>query len=94
MFPIITIKWCVFCAFYELGVIIVCDEVFGDAGFDVSGITSVKVSAVNCLGQRATVQVFEMKINLLLIKYTSFITLQVPIERDRNHVPGEFPFIP
>ena len=76
-----------FVHFYELGVIIVCDEVFGDAGLDVSGITSVKISAVNCLGQRGTVQVFEMKIKLLLIKYTSFITLQVPTEKLRNHMP-------
>ena len=76
---------CVLCIFYELDVIIVCDEVFGDAGLDVSGITSVKISAVNCLGQRATVQVFEIKIRL--INYISFITLQAVIETLRNQ-PG------
>ena len=50
--------------------------------FDVSRMTSVKISAVNLLGQRATTQVFEMK-NRLLIKCTFFNTLQSNLRKSK-----------
>ena len=34
-----------------------CDDAFGHSGFNVSGMRNVTISAVNCLGQRATYKV-------------------------------------
>ena len=58
-----------------------CDDAFGDSGFDVSGMMSVNVSAVNCLGQRATAKV-AARIKITFLKL--FIVLQVVIG---NHLP-------
>ena len=58
-----------------------CDDAFGDSGFDVSRMMSVNVSAVNCLGQRATAKV-AAKTKITVLKL--FVVLQVVMG---NHLP-------